>query len=109
MNALFTTRKIVSCFESAAEEKLPELKREKLNAPWHHDQKLRTLREKKDLKRSTGSASEIKEIQDQTLTRTRQLRNQFYADEANKINQYAINRQIALFKVSFSHLHYNVI
>ncbi|XP_066917813.1 uncharacterized protein [Clytia hemisphaerica] len=77
-----------------ADETIPKIVARKLHQPWHEDVKLKELYHQKELLVMRNACpKKVKAVRKKIRTRARQLRNQFYRDEAEKINHLSINRE----------------
>lgn len=85
----------INSVQEAADETIPKIVAQKLHQPWHDDVKLKELYQQKELMVIKNACpKKVKAVRKKIRTRARQLRNQFYRDEAEKINQLSINREL---------------
>ena len=93
----------VTCINSSAEEAIPTVEKSQLYQPWHNDEELKRLYELKDELTLRNNTKEQFSIRKRIRLRSKHLRNQFYKSEAEKINQFGINRELDK-PVSYTHL-----
>ena len=87
--------RLVQSIKAAAAVTIPERAAQKLYQPWHSDQKLKELYIEKDEARSKNADSKIvKYLRKKIRKRSRYLKNQYFKDEAQKLNQLSINREL---------------
>ena len=86
---------LINSINASANETIPQIVQNKLLQPWHNDDKLKELYEKKDSLMSTDPHSiEIPKLRKKIRLRARLLKNEHFKNEASKINQLAVNREI---------------
>ena len=89
------TEKLVNTVKNCAETTLPKKNRIEKNKPWNNDEKLKKLFQSKDeLMSKNGDQKLISAVRKKIRHRVRFLRNEHYKQEAEKINQLYINREI---------------
>ena len=87
--------RLVQSIKAAAAVTIPERVAQKLYQPWHSDQKLKELYIEKDEARSKNADSKIVQyLRKKIRKRSRYLKNQYFKDEAQKLNQLSINREL---------------
>ena len=98
LNGLTNTElseKLVNVINSSADTTLPKKNFTKQMQPWHTDEKLKELFAKKDdLISSNADCKSIATIRKKIRARAKYLKNEHFKQEAIKINNLAINRQI---------------
>ena len=87
--------RLVQSIKAAAAVTIPERVAQKLYQPWHSDQKLKELYIEKDEAHSKNADSKIVQYLSKKIRkRSRYLKNQYFKDEAQKLNQLCINREL---------------
>ena len=86
---------IVKTIETTATETLPEKIEQKLHQPWQNDAKLRELYTKKDehLKKNADQKT-LQQLRKKIRKISRQLRNEHFKKEAEKLNVLATTREL---------------
>ena len=85
---------LISAINTAAEKTIPKEK-ERLVQPWQDDNVLKQMYEERDqLKRNNGNREELTRVTKKIGKRARFLRDEHFKAEAEKINQFAINREL---------------
>lgn len=86
---------LVKSIKDAAAETLPEVVVQKLHQPWHNDQILKDLYDRKDeLFAKNGDKKTMQALRKKIRKRSRHLRNEYFREEAQKLSQLAVNREI---------------
>ena len=86
---------LVSSINSSAEEILPAQQNPRLYQPWHDDDILRQLYDLKDSQISqNANFKAISLTRKRIRLRSNFLRNEYFKEEAAKLNQYAIYREL---------------
>ena len=85
----------VKAINSAADKVLPKKEHAEVRQPWQDDEMLRNFyAEKDELLSRNADLNSIRSIRRKIRMRSSHLRNEFFAAEAERINQLAINRQL---------------
>ena len=88
-------KQLVDTLNTAANETIPRIEKEKLTQPWHDDEILKDLYNTRDkLKKNSTDEKAIAAATKKVRKRVRFLRDEYYKAEAAKINQFAINREL---------------
>ena len=91
------TEKLISTIKNSAETTLPKRDRIRKTVPWNNDEKLKKLFQSKDeLMSKNGDQKLLSAIRKKIRQRVRFLKNEYYKQEAENINQLAINREIVV-------------
>jgi len=86
---------LIKSIETAAAETLPETVAQKLYQPWQNDEKLRDLYVKKDeLFKKNADQKTIQQLRKKIRKRSRQLRNEYFKEEARKLNVLSATREL---------------
>ena len=86
---------LLKSINEAASENIPTIRNSKIYQPWHNDDKLRELYELKDrLMLRNSDQKSIKAARKKIRLRCRHLKNKYLEQEAEKINQLAVNRNL---------------
>ena len=84
----------VNAINSAATDTVPKKERKRVLHPWQEDTTLEELYEQRDLQRKSSASSELVNRTTKLIRkRARFLRDEHFKAEAEKINQFAINRE----------------
>jgi len=87
---------IVRILNETSRAKIPTKNPSKNETPWRNDPELDDLLKQRDeARRTNASKLTIRTLTRRILNRHKVLKNEFFKAEADKINYYAINRQIA--------------
>ena len=89
INEMFITH-----INSSAQECIPKVEKSHLYQTWHNDDELKRLHELKDELFRRNNTKELIKTRKKIRLRSIHLRNQYYKSEADKINQFAINREL---------------
>ena len=86
---------MISTIKNSAETTLPKRDRIRKTVPWNNDEKLKKLFQSKDeLMSKNGDQKLLSAIRKKIRQRVRFLKNEYYKQEAENINQLSINHEI---------------
>ena len=86
---------LICSINSSAEETLQVQPRTRLYQPWHDDDTLRHLYDQKDhLIAQNADIKQLSSIRKRIRLRAKYLKNEYFKTEAEKINQFTINREL---------------
>lgn len=86
---------VISTIKNSTEITLPKRDRIRKSVPWNNDEKLKKLfQSKNELMSKNGDQRSISAFRKKIRQRVRFSRNEYYKQEAEKINQLSINREI---------------
>ena len=86
---------LISSINTSAEQTLPEIPKERLHQPWHDDALLRELYEFKDQQiLQNANSADLSNTRKRIRIRAMKLKNDYYRAEAEKINRFAIHREL---------------
>ncbi|XP_066925162.1 uncharacterized protein [Clytia hemisphaerica] len=86
---------LLKSINEAASENIPTIRNTKLYQPWHNDDKLRELYELKNrLMIRNSDQKAIKAARKKIRLRCRHLKNKYLEQEAEKLSQLAVNRNL---------------
>ena len=94
------TENLINAVTKSADDTLPKQNLVRITQPWHDDQKLHELfMRKNDLMKCNADRKTIIAVRKKIRMRVKYLKNEYFKQEAENINQMAINRELErLFK-----------
>ena len=86
---------LVSAMNNAADEAIPKIENSRFFQPWQEDATLKELYNQRDLQKKNNASSKTINITTKKIRkRAQHLRDEHFKAEADKINQFAINREL---------------